>query len=486
MQRTPLITVVSDSIANKQKNTILSAYAIGKMFTGITEASLDLNTYATPGIIRIDNDATNGPDNVNPKGFLHITAINNDEDASADANKYIIRQVLYPDSSEFNIQTRTGLGASIVNPTSTIVWSDWAEMGGGGFLKRVELTESMTGATVALPNIMYYSYHNYILQLPDPNNFRLGTRIGLEQLENDRDEFGAIVETGHVTYGDKDQPTSADYEVIVEEDGSLTTTSVIVGSLIYYFTVAEEDEDSSDKIWVLEISTNYNDYINTVNARLSAHMSAADPHERYLLRTDLTNTIDQTIDKAVTPKGVTDALAGISSSLGNDYVTKSAIYTNPENGIVKVERLPEATDSAKGVSRLATAADIENNIAGIITITPQQLNTRRLQHHASWKTDTVSNSNITEDLKTKNPLYTLITGKTIQLPTPTAALASRSATVYVDLIKGNDESIAQVTVICAAVGLSEVFSHKIKNSTLHLVFEAGFLTSSTYTWKLVL
>ena len=490
MPRPILITQVSDLIANRQKNTILSAYAIGKVFTGSTIEALDLDTYVSPSIIRIDSAAVHGPDYIDPKGFLHTITINTDEDTTADASKYIIRQTLYPDDADFNPQTRLGTGASNEDPTSTIVWSEWTEMGGGGFLKRLELTENMTGVgdSVAQPNILYYSYHNYNLYLPDPNNYRLGTRIGLEQIANDVDGSGNPTGTGHVIYGSLDQATSADYKADLV-DSEVIVTNVLNGSLIYYFTVAEESEISSNKVWVLEFDNNYKELISSVNTKINEHKTDTDdPHPQYLKKTSLDNVVSSSVTTAITPKGVQDALAAQIVDL-TPYVSKVDLYTNPDSPSVKVNLLPVASTSEYGVVRIATDVSVDDNVTVDPSVLPTvaQLQKRRLIHSNSYvsaTTTTVSES----DLKVKNPMYTVLAGvdKVISLPTPTVAMVSRVATVYIDIVRGTSTDVA-VTVTCSGLSLSETFTNTTANSTIQLVFEASYNTSSsTYTWKLVL
>ena len=487
MPRPILITQVSDLIANRQKNTILSAYAIGKIFTGNTIEALDLDTYIIPGIIRVDSAATHGPDYIDPKGFLHTSTINSDEDTTADADKYIIRQTLYPDDADFNPQTRLGTGTSNTDPISTIVWSEWTEMGGGGFLKRLELTESMTGVgtSVAQPNILYYSYHNYDLYLPDPNNYRLGTRIGLEQIANDVDVDGNPTGTGHVIYGSLDQATSADYKANLV-DGEVIVTNVLIGSLIYYFTVAEESEISSNKAWVLEFDNNYKELISSVNDKINVHKADTDdPHPQYLKKTSLDNVVSSSTTTAITPKGVQDALTSQIVDM-TPYVAKVDLYT-PATTIIKAVLLPTATTSAYGAVKIATDVDVNsmNGVAADTLPTVSQLQRRRLIHFNTYLTTT--NTVISEaDLNTKNPMYTVLAEvtKVISLPTPTAAMVSRVATVYIDIVRGIHD--VAITVTCAELGLSELFSNTKDNSTIQLVFEASYNTSNSYTWKLVL
>lgn len=482
MTRTPLITNVSDSILNRQKNTILSAYAIGKVFTGATLSALDLDLYVEQGMVRIDDTATHGPSHVDLNGFLNVIALDRDDDTSTNSETYLIRQIFYPDNSDYNVQTRTGSGSS----ASVMLWSDWSEMGGGGFLKRIELTEDMTGVgeDVAQANVMYYSYHNYTLHLPDPNNYRLGTRIGLEQIANDVDASGIPAGSGYVKYESTEQTTYADYKVELVED-EIVVTDELIGSVIYYFTVAEDSEGSQDKTWVLEIAGDLRGLILEVNSKIALHMADLDdPHTQYLKHTDLENAISDSTDTAITPKAVQDALSGVGEVNLDGYVTKEDLYIDGSN-TVKRNKILTATNLAVGTVRVAKDDELygSSNLDAWVVPSSAQTRNRRLIHSNTYTTNEVSVIS-EEDLAKQNPMFTIgAANRTIQLPTPTAAMVARVATVYIDLVHlGSAKS--EVTV--ESGDLSETFTNDKPHSTIQLVFEASHNTVNTYIWKLVL
>ena len=493
MSRAPILTTVSDNITNKQKNTILSAYAVSKMFTGITIPSLDLNLYITPNVIRVDNDASNGPDYVDPQGFLHVFTINNDEDETADASKHIIRQVLYPDSNEFSIQTRLGTSADATQPASSVEWSEWKALGGGdGFSRREELT---VNNLVAAPHTLYYSYHNYTLILPDPNMFRLGTMIGLEQMDNDRDDNGLVTGSGYVKYGDLTQPTSADYKLEIGEDGIMTTTSELEGSMLYYFTVVPKESGSTQKVWSLKKSDSFQDYIVDSNLRLINHiLDPGDPHEAagYLKIDNIKQEIGDEQDTAISPYGVKQLFEGMDDSM---YVTKPDLYKPgsdltgiPANTIIKDEHITKASETDFGGVKMATDLDIKgliDQMEGVhLAVKPSQVGIRRLVHMNKWVTSSISSESVQADLDVSNPVYHCTGNTVIHLPTPTKDLVEKGATVCVDLIRVTNVSTA--TVKCQTMSLEETFTNNENNSTLQLVFEASYNTSmTTYTWKYV-
>lgn len=494
MTRAPMISNISDNITNRQKNSILTAYAVGKLFTGVTKTNLNLNTYITPGIIRIDNHATNIPDNVQPKGFLHVSSVNTDEDTSPDAGKYIIRQVLYPDATDANVQTRIGTGNSIIDPISSIVWSDWTEMGGGGdgFTRREELT---VNNLVAVPNTLYYSYHNYTLILPNPNDLKLGVRVGLEQMDNDRNALGVVTGSGMVKYGTLTQDTSADYKVNIDGNGEITTTDEIAGSVLYYFIVVPDGEGSNNKTWSLEKTDSFKDYMVQSNIRLIEHLNdSIDPHANagYLKIADIKHELSDLQDTAISPYGVKMLFEGLDTTMN---VTKPELYKPsssslniPANTIIKDEHIDKATTTRFGGVKIATDLDVANLVDMdndmTLVVTPSQVNNRRLVHKNTWVTGTVAASTVEEDLKISNPVYSCLNA-IINLPKPDLTLVSRNATVYVDLIKGTGNN-STVTVKCDSLALDETFINSENNSTLLLTFEASYYNNmNTFTWKYV-
>jgi len=491
MTRAPLISRISDNITDRRKDTILSAYAVGKLFTGVTLTSLNFNTYVTPGVVRVDSSTTNGPDIINTKGFLHVFTMNSDEDDSADKDKYIIRQVLYCDDSDSGIHTRVGLGNNIASPPSSIDWSDWTGMGGeggGGFMRRIKLLRSMEEGEEAQPNVMYYSYGNFTLNLPDPSELKLGVRIGLEQMFNPK--VGGVVGTGAIKYEGLEQKTSADYKVIVDQNGDMVTTDEVVGSLIYVMTVTDVDDEHT---WVLEVNSSILEMVSYVNNRVTDHMEdTEDPHPQYLKRDDLVNDIKNgETDKAVTPKAVQDAITGLGGDIGSGYVTKLELYNDPNTGnpIIKEERLTKTSDVKYGIVRMATAADLINYPPDVdkVAVNPSQIGNRRLIHKGSFKSDTTIT--ITEnDLKAANILIAVTGGstRTISLPKPNQDMVERTANVYIDLVRTTAATTAKIT--CSDLSLEETFTNTENNTTIQLVFEASYTTSGSqnFTWKLVL
>lgn len=228
--RSPLVRDVTDASQNRSKQFIPSAYAMGKLFTGVTlQDDIDLNTYVAPGVSRV-NTYKNGPPVTSP-GYLVIHTVNPDEDNSS--IKYRYRQIYYPDSTtETTPYTRVGTSTD----GNVISWSVWTTMGGNWVCEI--LNESKTG----IVNYMYHSFNNWTLTLPDPTLYVTGTRIGLTQWVN----------SGKVVWGTNEQVTTPD----ISEEGTT------VGALQYIFQIVPNA--SGVNIWALDVDNNIDGTVDTL------------------------------------------------------------------------------------------------------------------------------------------------------------------------------------------------------------------------------
>lgn len=233
--RSSLVRDVTDASQNRSKQFIPSAYAMGKLFTGVTlQDDIDLNTYVAPGVSRV-NTYKNGPPVTNPAGYLVIHTVNPDEDKSA--IKYRYRQIYYPDSTtETTPYTRVGTSTN----GTTITWSVWTTMGGNW------VCEILNGNKTGIVNCMYHSFNNWKLTLPDPKLYVMGTRIGLTQWVNE----------GKVVWGTNEQVTTPD----ISEEGTA------VGALQYIFQIVpkKQPDGSSVNIWALDVDNNISGTIDAV------------------------------------------------------------------------------------------------------------------------------------------------------------------------------------------------------------------------------
>lgn len=266
--RTPqLVLGVTDASQNRSKQFIPSAYAVGKLFTGVAlPENIDLNTYLTPGVSRV-NTYKNGPPVTSP-GYLVIHSVNPDEDKSGIGVRY--RQIYYPDSTtETTPYTRVGTGTS----SDAITWSTWTTMGGNW------VCELLGGNKTAIVNYMYHSFGDWTLTLPDPTAYVQGTRIGLTQWSG----------SGSVVYGTQSQSTTPDID----------SSGKIIGSLQYIFQIVP-DENGENR-WSVEVDANpaktFEDLRNSLQSNID---SLSDRHDEEMQNmSDHVDSVESTITAAI-------------------------------------------------------------------------------------------------------------------------------------------------------------------------------------------
>jgi hypothetical protein len=286
--RSPLVRDVTDASQNRSKQFIPSAYAVGKLFTGVTlKDDIDLDTYVAPGVSRV-NTYKNGPPVTSP-GYLVIHTVNPDEDKST--FKYRYRQIYYPDSTtETTPYTRVG---NSTNGT-TITWSVWTTMGGNW------VCEILGGNKTGIVNYMYHSFNSWTLTLPDPKLYVTGTRIGLTQWVNN----------GKVVWGTNEQVTTPD----ISEEGT------VVGALQYIFQIVpkKQPDGSSVNIWALDVDNNID---GTVEKLVENFQSKVDTINTTI--TNLTNRVakeEQT--RASEDTAIRNEFRAADTALENDLNAK--------------------------------------------------------------------------------------------------------------------------------------------------------------------
>lgn len=286
--RSPLVRDVTDASQNRSKQFIPSAYAVGKLFTGVTlKDDIDLDTYVAPGVSRV-NTYKNGPPVTSP-GYLVIHTVNPDEDKST--LKYRYRQIYYPDSTtETTPYTRVG---NSTNGT-TIIWSVWTTMGGNW------VCEILGGNKTGIVNYMYHSFNSWTLTLPDPKLYVTGTRIGLTQWVNN----------GKVVWGTNEQVTTPD----ISEEGTA------VGALQYIFQIVpkKQPDGSSVNIWALDVDNNID---GTVEKLVESFQSKVDTINTTI--TNLTNRVateEQT--RASEDTAIHNEFRAADTALANDLNAK--------------------------------------------------------------------------------------------------------------------------------------------------------------------
>lgn len=264
--KSPLVTNMSDDVnvivqdnITRQK-TGVTAYALANIFKGIPlNSNTDLDTITQACLRRVDNTAKNGPPIADITGYLHVISHYHAVNAEATA-EVRIRQIIYPDNvNDPTPYTRVGYAAT---PGGTITWSMWNTLG-GNMIRKI-LTKSITTANAnasekyALPNTMYESFGNWTLQLPNPNNYGLGTRIGLEQYAGN----GKVTfVSGSDTF---DQNTAPDIDI----------DNNYIGAIIYLFEVVDAAGSTlANPVyeWKMDTLQNYDGVIAGLQGQISEH-----------------------------------------------------------------------------------------------------------------------------------------------------------------------------------------------------------------------
>jgi hypothetical protein len=137
--RNPLIKNVTNNLFPFDKDSLPSAYVLGKILSGITQDALNLDTCVKAGVYRFNTNFTSPASEEIPfegqSGFIVVHGINPTEEpnTSAFANENRIRQVVYIDGLEAEGYTRTGIGTGKVGEgdeaTYTWQWSpEWKSL----------------------------------------------------------------------------------------------------------------------------------------------------------------------------------------------------------------------------------------------------------------------------------------------------------------------------------------------------------------------
>ena len=137
--RNPLIKNVTNNLFPFDKDSLPSAYVLGKILSGITQDALNLDTCVKAGVYRFNTNFTSPASEEIPfagqSGFIVVHGINPTEEpnTSAFANENRIRQVVYIDGLEAEGYTRTGIGTDKVGEgdeaTYTWQWSpEWKSL----------------------------------------------------------------------------------------------------------------------------------------------------------------------------------------------------------------------------------------------------------------------------------------------------------------------------------------------------------------------
>ena len=135
--RQNLVNHVTDSAMDRSKRAVPSAFAMGKVLTGITGDHVDLDTMVEPGMTRFGVDATCTASLfpfAGKSGFLSVFTVTPEEDVSQYATLKNVRQVAWLDDTDrVTAYTRTGYYSAEANDgAGGYVWSNaWVTLGGG-------------------------------------------------------------------------------------------------------------------------------------------------------------------------------------------------------------------------------------------------------------------------------------------------------------------------------------------------------------------
>lgn len=270
--RNPLITGVTNDAGYRGDDKLPTSYAVNQLFAGATiPANTSANTLVACGNYRFNTTTGNLPTHMSGKqGILTVMhdrpALPTNDNyggnpSSSGGSSTVIRQVAWPDDkNDVTPYTRTYQNGS---------WGEWQTMGGG--LRRVKL-ESDLGNTAnneaeALTNVMYYSFGNYTLTLPNPNPFPYGSKIGLEQWGGQ----GTVVATvGGTNYT---QVTSPAYES--DLNGALT--DIYIGPQVYQFEIVD---NNGTKTWMMDVDNNIANTITGIRRDIQTVGTASDKADR--------------------------------------------------------------------------------------------------------------------------------------------------------------------------------------------------------------
>ena len=287
--KSPLVTNMSDDVhvmntsndatRMEARKTGVTMYALGNIFKGEPlPTGIDLDTLTQACFRRVDSTIVNGPPITDPTGYIHVMSVYHEVGQESTAIPRI-RQIVYPDNvNDPTPYTRVGYASTT---TDTIEWSPWNTLG-GNMIRRL-LTQNIVSTNsdvkkqYALPNSMYESFGDWTLQLPNPRNFSLGTRIGLEQWAG---HGSVIYKVGSDTY---EQQTAPDIDI----NGSY------IGGMIYLFEIVDaEGSTTANPIyeWKMDTLQNYDGVISALQLQLAEHRLADQTNVASVIRSSQSNS----------------------------------------------------------------------------------------------------------------------------------------------------------------------------------------------------
>lgn len=364
--KSPMVTEIVNNPSpefnyNIDNQKIPTLFAVNQLFSGLNAnpdgTTVNADNIKLCGVFRFDPGKLNGiPTEVTTGGILVIHTERPEKttfesyqpefggtaaDTTGYTGKNKVRQILWPDGPE-NITPYT-------RTCNNGEWTQWQTLGGN--LRRVKLDSNKT----ALGNVMYYSFGNYTLTLPDPATLAPGTKVALEQYTG----TGTVKWVqGSNTYTQATEPAFQ-----ADEEGAPTSTKI--GPHVYYFEVIIS-ENGNSREWIMDVDNDLSMTVTGIRGDISDESlarQAGDAAEAALRKTaidNLTKDINDTLGLTIPAKTGNPIDARITN-LENVEVPALEASLGNKNKIDKVYRpasnvaLTTAFPDGNGVSRQMSA-----------------------------------------------------------------------------------------------------------------------------------
>lgn len=431
---------------NTDNEKVPTVYAVNQLFSGLAVANTsNMNDLKACGVYRFSTKLNNMPEAVTSGGTIVVynERLSEDEVENHAAvlggttttdfgytEKSYVRQIIWPDGPD-NITPYT---RTFVNN----IWTEWQTLGGN--LRRVQLTANLTTETnPAQINVMYYSFGNHTLYLPNPNKYPLSTRIGLEQ----------YLGKGTVKWVNEGTTYTQNTEPAYQADSTGEPTTTVIGPNVYYFEIVEATANGT-RTWILDVDNDLSNTVTDIRAKISSEAIARK------------NADDALEDKVNSTLGVHIASpysgTTINARINNEETARKSKDTELENRIA-VEENTRATEVGNKNRRTITYY-VNTDIATT----------------SKFLDGNNTDQSVTDLLKFVNPIFVLGSGvAAVALPAASAAYNGAKVTI---------EITSETSVTVTAGNDSEDFTNDT-GCTLVLPFECVMTGTNTYAWNLL-
>ena len=493
--RNPLIVGVTNDVKDRAHDKIPTSYAVNQLFAGeLLDVNKDVNTVTACGNYRFQASTNNSANNLpsHMAGVSGILTVLHDRPNVTDGtfggsdisvgSVTVIRQIAWPDGpNDITPYTRTKIGNT---------WGSWVTMGGN--LRRIKLSANNTTAQT---NVMYYSFMDYTLILPDPNAYPLGTQIGLEQWTN----------TGHVKWISGSTTYVQETTPAFQADATGTPiTSNVIGPRVYMFEVVE-DTNSGSRTWLLDIDNDDTQLHTYLKGQISSEQAARANADTILegkvnatLGVNIANpqasgfiTIAQRIVNEANTRSGADTAINNKLGTGTQSTSNAWSASNTIDAAIKAEQSARSNGDSAINDKLGTGFSASNTVATAISNEATaranaDANKDRL-HKAYFKNENITASTtfndgngdaktLTELLKVVSP--TITCGANVRsIALPTAGANYNGCIVNIELT-------GTLSCTITAGSDSESFTNTT-GATLVLPFECVMSGASSYSWNLL-